>query len=73
MASFFEFRVKGRLDRSWGSWFDGFSICDEGEDITVICGQVADQASLHGTIERIRDLNLPLISVIEKKGDAHEK
>jgi len=31
---------------------------------TIITGTVADQAALHGLLRRIRDLGLPLISVI---------
>jgi hypothetical protein len=63
---FFEIRIKGRLDSHWESWFEGFSVRYEGEDVTLLCGPVRDQAFLHGILERVRDLNLRLLSVTEK-------
>jgi hypothetical protein len=65
-GSFFEIRVKGRLDNRWETWFEGFSLRYEGEEVTVICGLVPDQAYLHGILEKIRDLNLPLLSVTSR-------
>jgi hypothetical protein len=34
-----------------------------GDGCTLIRGQVADQAALHGLIQKVRDLGLPLLSV----------
>jgi hypothetical protein len=31
--------------------------------VTVIAGEVADQAALHGLLAKVRDLGLPLLSV----------
>ena len=39
------------------------SLTHEGAGITVIHGPVADQAALHGLLNKVRDLGLPLISV----------
>jgi hypothetical protein len=36
----------------------------EGDGTTVISGPIADQAALHGVLQRVRDLGLPLVSVI---------
>ncbi len=63
----YEIRVKGRLDSRWKTWFGGFSLRYEGEDVTVLCGPVADQSVLHGILTRMRDLNLTLLSVAERK------
>jgi len=30
---------------------------------TVISGQIVDQAALHGLLQKVRDLGLPLVSV----------
>jgi hypothetical protein len=65
-STFFEIRIKGRLDPLWESWFEGFSLQYEGEEVTILRGPVPDQAFLHGILERIRDLNLHLLSVTEK-------
>ena len=59
----YEIRVKGRLDARWAAWFDGLTITHDGDGTTVIHGPVADQAALHGLLQKTRDLGLPLISV----------
>ena len=59
----YEFRVQGRLDQRWSTWFDGLAISYEGEDITVLRGPLVDQAALHGILIKVRDLALPLLSV----------
>ena len=51
-----EIRLKGRLD--------GLSISHESDGDTVIQGPVADQAALYGLLRKVRDLGLPLVSVI---------
>ena len=59
----YEIRVKGHLDTRWAAWFDGLVIAHGSDGTTVIHGPVADQAALHGLLQKIRDLGLPLISV----------
>ena len=59
----YEIRLKGHLDSRWATWFDGLSITRCGDGTTIIHGPVADQAALHGLIQKTRDLGLPLISV----------
>jgi hypothetical protein len=59
-----EIRVKGRLDAGWAAWFDGMSLTYESAGTTIIQGPVADQAALHGLLRKVRDLGLPLVSVI---------
>ena len=51
------------LDSRWAAWFDGLAITRCGDGTTIIHGLVADQAALHGLIQKTRDLGLPLISV----------
>jgi len=58
----YRIKLKGRLDPKWSDWFDQMEISTEGNQ-TILTGSVADQAALHGLLIRIRDLNLPLLSV----------
>ena len=62
-AGRYEIRLTGRLDAHWAAWFDGLSVSDDGDGTTVISGPMADQAALHGVLQRVRDLGLPLLSV----------
>jgi len=59
----YEIRLQGRLDFRWFDWFDAFTVENLPSDQVVLRGRVQDQAALHGVLERIRDLNLKLISV----------
>ena len=59
----YEIRVQGRLDQRWSSWFDGLTLSYEGDDITVLRGQLVDEAALHGVLIKVRDLALPLLAV----------
>jgi hypothetical protein len=62
-AGRYEIRLQGRLDARWATWFDELSLTTD-DGTTVLRGQVADQAALHGLLLKVRDLGLPLISVI---------
>jgi hypothetical protein len=61
----YEIRLKGRLDSRWVAWFDGMSLISESDGTTVIRGPVTDQAALYGLLQKLRDLNLPLVSVTQ--------
>ena len=65
----YEIRVQGHLDSRWTAWFDGLGLTREREGITVIHGFVADQAALHGLLQKVRDVGLPLISVAQVDPD----
>jgi hypothetical protein len=59
----YEIRLTGHLDAHWTAWFDGMTVNNENDGTTVISGQIVDQAALHGLLQRVRDLGLPLVSV----------
>ena len=63
----FQIKVQGQLPEHWSDWFNGLAIKREaasgGIQTTTLTGPVADQAALHGILNRIRDLNVKLISV----------
>jgi len=59
----YEIRLKGHLEARWAAWFDGLTVTRDSDGTTLIHGPVADQAALHGLLQKARDLGLPLISV----------
>jgi hypothetical protein len=64
-ALFYEIRIKGHLDAQWTAWFDGLTITLEENGNTLLSGLVADQAALHGLLKKVRDLGMPLVSVVQ--------
>ena len=63
----YRIEIQGQLDESWSANFGGMTISNlkiygEGR-ITTLQGIVADQATLHGILNSIRDLGLPLLKV----------
>jgi len=55
----YEIRVQGHLDARWAAWFDGLAIARRSDGTTTIESPVADQAALHGLLQKVRDLGLP--------------
>lgn len=68
-AGRYDIRLRGHLDAHWAAWFDGSTVSHESDGTTVISGHIADQAALHGLLQRVRDLGLPLISVTRFDSD----
>jgi len=67
-AARYEIRVEGVLDRRWTTWFEGLEVDNDGSQ-TVISGEIADQAALHGLLNKVSDLGLTLISVYRSGPD----
>lgn len=62
-ATTYEIRLSGRLDARWASHFEPLSLRHDADGTTVLSGPIADQAALHGVLQRVRDLGIPLISI----------
>ncbi|HLM89331.1 MAG TPA: hypothetical protein VK284_09925 [Streptosporangiaceae bacterium] len=61
----YEIRLRGHLNPRWAAWFDGLSLTNDSDGTTIIQGPVTDQAALHGLLQKVRDIGLPLISVTQ--------
>jgi len=68
-ALIYQIRVRGHLGRQWTDWFEGLTITPDESGDTLLTGMVVDQAALHGLLKKVRDLGMPLISVIRVKPD----
>jgi len=62
-------RLKGHLDNRWAGRFESLTITLEDNGETLLTGPVVDQAALHGLLRTVRDLGLPLVSVIRVAAD----
>jgi hypothetical protein len=60
----YQIRIKGHVRREWTGWFDGLSITLEDNGDTLLTGPVLDQAALYGLLRKVRDVGMPLLSVI---------
>jgi hypothetical protein len=72
-AGQYEIRLEGHLDNRWAAWFDGLIVTHDTDGTTLIRGPFVDQASLHGLLQKVRDLGLPLVSVINVAPDPHRR
>ncbi len=60
----YEIRVRGRLESRWAAWFGGMTLTPAPDGTTTLHGHLTDQAALHGVLAGVRDLGLPLLSVV---------
>jgi hypothetical protein len=67
MPTIYEICLEGQLDPHWSEWLEGMTITSLETGETLLSGPVADQAALHGLLNRIRDLNLKLVCVEKKQ------
>ena len=61
----YEIRLKGHLDARWAESFEYMSFTHTSDGTTILSGPVVDQAALYGLLRKVRDLGLPLLSVIQ--------
>jgi hypothetical protein len=60
----YEIRIQGQLDDRWATRFEDMTLTRTDNGDTLLTGPVVDQAALHGLLRKVRDLGMPLISVI---------
>jgi hypothetical protein len=63
MPEYYEIKIKGYLDQRWSEMFADLGLTQLEGDETLLSGLLPDQAALPDLLERIRDLNIALISV----------
>ena len=59
----YEIKIQGHLDIKWYEWLYGMTITHERDGSTTLRGPLPDQIVLHSVLNRLRDMNLPLLSV----------
>jgi hypothetical protein len=64
-ATIYQIRLKGHLGPQWSGWFEGMDLARQANGDTIMTGPVVDQAALHGLLKRMRDLGLPLLSIVQ--------
>ena len=70
MPARYRIRAQGRLGPEWSACFGGLTLSWQEPDQTVLIGQVVDQAALHGILNTIRDLGMPLLEVLRLPPEA---
>jgi hypothetical protein len=60
----YQIRLESQLDSQWTDWFGGLAITLAENGDTLLTGAVADQAALHGLLRKVRDIGMPLLSLI---------
>lgn len=55
-------RIKGTLKPDWSDWLEGLTVSIQANGETLLHGQISDQASLLGLLNRMHGLNLQLLS-----------
>ena len=62
-SQIYQIKIQGHLDIKWSEWFYGLSIAHEPDGTTTLSGALLDQVILHSVLDRLRDMNLTLLSV----------
>jgi hypothetical protein len=69
----YHIRVKGHLGYEWADWFEGVTIALEDTGDTLLTSPMLDQAALYGLLRKVRDLGMPLLSVICVELDMNQR
>jgi len=56
-------KIEGHLDCSWAEWFDGMTIDQRPNGMSVLSGRVTDQSALFGHLKKMHNMGLTIISV----------
>lgn len=70
MTERYEIRLKGHLHTDWSNWLSEPTVTHTAEGETVLYGDVIDQAALHGLLTRVRDLGVPILTIVRHQSEA---
>ena len=59
----YQIKIRQTLDETWNEWFAPLEIQHQSNGTTLLIGDFADQTALHSVLNKIRNLNLELLSV----------
>jgi hypothetical protein len=59
----YHIRVQGQLDQGWAIYLAGLELAHRRDGTTTLTGPLADQAALHGLLQRLGGLGLPILEV----------
>jgi hypothetical protein len=63
MNVYYRIRVKAHLEPYWAGWFGGMALTNLENGVAELEGLVESQEALHNILEKLRDLNIGLVSV----------
>ena len=63
MSRMYKIVVGHPLDETWKEWFDGLTLLPQPDDTTLLAGILEDSTALHTVLNKIRNLNMDLVSV----------
>jgi hypothetical protein len=63
LSAGYEIRIRNHLNTCWSEWFDGWVLTNLENGEVLMSQTPVDQSALHGVLNKIRDLNLTLVSV----------
>lgn len=60
----YEIRIRGHVGDAPDERFAGWTVSRETDGATRLTAHAVDQAALHGILKRVRDLGVPLLSLV---------
>ncbi len=69
----YQIRIQGQIDESWSDWLGGLAITPQSGGETLLTGPIVDQAALHGILDKLHAMNLPILLVMQVRDDQEKE